>query len=212
MCGRFTLTMSASEIETLLHDAFAVSMDKLEEKPRYNIAPTMETIALIHDGVKYRAGLIPWGFQFNASGKPILAFNTRFETIQEKPFFKTLYDTQRLVFVSNGYFEWDTQDKTPYWMHYKAHAPMFLGGLWRKAASFQGSIITFAAPERLADIHPRVPFSMPLKNVAAWLKEPTDSPETLFQAPTEIEPISKRVNTVTNNDASILKQTPQTVL
>ncbi len=208
MCGRFTITMSAGEIQTLLEDEFNVALESLDETPRYNIAPTMQTIALLHDGKKYRAGSISWGFRFNHRPKPILAFNTRIETIQEKPFFKTLYNAQRIALLSNGYFEWDTQDKTPYWMHYPAQAPMFLGGIWRKASTFESSIITLKAPEPLAHIHPRVPFSMPLKNVAAWLAAPFGSPEMLFEAPTQIEPISKRVNTVSNNDASILKQTP----
>lgn len=212
MCGRFTITMHADEITTLLSDAFAITSDFLTDKPRYNIAPTMETIAILHDGTKYRAGMIPWGFRFMRKETPILAFNTRFETIQEKPFFKSLFETQRLVFLSNGYFEWATQDKTPYWMHYKDQAPMFLGGLWRQDKSFQSSIITFNAPESLAQIHPRVPFSMPLEKVATWLKGANAHPETLLEVPTEIDPLSTRVNKPAHNDASILKITPPTVL
>lgn len=205
MCGRFTITMSAGEIQTLLEENFNASVDFIETKPRYNIAPTMETLALLYDGKKYRVGMIPWGFRFERNQKPILAFNTRIETIEEKPFFKTLYDANRIAFLSNGYFEWDTTDKTPYWMHYQDQAPMFLGGIWRKDKTYQGSIITLNAPENLARIHPRVPFSMPLKSVGSWLKEGTQNPLSLFQAPSEIKPISKAVNKVSNNDASILE-------
>lgn len=205
MCGRFTITLSAGEIQTLLNDQFSVSLDALADKPRYNIAPTMETLALLYDGKDFRAGMIPWGLRFERNQKPILAFNTRIETIEEKPFFNTLYTHNRIAFLSNGYFEWDQTDKTPYWMHYPHQDPMFLGGIWRKDHTYQGSVITLKAPEKLAHIHPRVPFSMPLDHVHQWLKEGTDHPTNLFVSPTDITPLTNRVNKVTHNDASILE-------
>lgn len=212
MCGRFTITMQAREITDLLERAFDIEGFTPQDIPRYNIAPSMSVIALFHDGVKYRAGHIPWGFQFERANKSFLAFNTRIETIREKPFFKQLYDTQRMVFLSNGYFEWDVTNKTPYWLHYADHAPMFLGSIWHKKASFESSIITLEAPESLASIHPRVPFSMPLKHVTPWLLKTSDDPLSLGQIPTQIDRLSRAVNTVSNNDASILNSSHQTVL
>ena len=205
MCGRFTVAYSADEITQYLQDAFAIDGLELPDIPRFNVAPSMDVVAVLYDGTHFRGGPIKWGFTFNKGGKTIQAFNTRIESIQSKPFFNQLYRTQRLALLSTGYFEWDTHTKHPYWIHYEDQSPMFLGGIWRKDATFESSIITLEAPDDLAKIHPRVPFSMPLSRVKTWLREPTQSAAALYQKPSQITPITSAVNRPENNDASILK-------
>ena len=212
MCGRFTLTMRPEDLETLLQDEFAIEVKEPFKTPHYNVAPTMDVIGILYDGERFRAGSIHWGFQFSKLDQNILAFNTRIETIAQKPFFKNLVQSKRLAIVSNGYFEWDTTTKTPYYMHYENDAPMFLGGIWRRGDRFESSIITLPAPDALHAIHPRVPFSMRLSQVQAWLKTGPQDPAHLYQMPDTYKVISKAVNKVAHNDASILASPPPSML
>lgn len=199
MCGRFTITMTALEIETLLKNDFFLESVQVEDRPRYNIAPTQSVMGVLFHQGKYRFGELKWGLQFSNH----LAINTRIETIEEKEYFKDLKKSQRILLLSNGYFEWDPTTKTPYYIHYENQAPMYFGGLWRKNNhQFECSIITLPASDRLIQIHPRMPFSMTLDKAKRWLKD-NEEPSQLIRIPDQVIEISSRVNKVSENDKDI---------
>ena len=207
MCGRFTITMSAPEIETLLENDFDIKGTNVDEMPRFNIAPTQRVLGLLSHYGKYRFGSLKWGLKFSSH----LAINTRIETIQEKDYFKDLMTYQKILILSNGYFEWDKDNKTPYYIHYENQEPMFYGGLWRKNNDvFECSIITLEAPKHLKEIHPRMPFSMKAGNAKKWLVSEGD-PYRLVNPPNQFYVISNRVNKVSENDRDILKETDGTM-
>ena len=202
MCGRFTVTMTALEIETLLMNDFSLEAVHVDDRPRYNMAPTQSVMGILFHQGKYRFGDLKWGLQFSNH----LAINTRIETIEEKSYFKDLMKSQRIVLLSNGYFEWDPTTKTPYYIHYENQAPMYFGGLWRKNNhNFECSIITLPASDGLSPIHPRMPFSMRLENAQHWLKNEED-PKELINIPDQVIEISSRVNKVSENDKDILRK------
>lgn len=201
MCGRFTITMSAQEIHDLLKESFHIDSADIPSQNRYNIAPTQDVLSVLYDGRRYRAGTLSWGFHFKRNAKDILAFNTRYETIQSKPFFQDLYKNQRIIFISNGYFEWEKTTQTPWYIH--DDSVLFLGGLWRKETRYAGSIITLEAPDELAKIHPRVPLTMTLEQAKAWLKHEENDPLNVYQRPRKMVALSSRVNAVKHNDKEI---------
>jgi len=202
MCGRFTVTMTALEIETLLRDDFQLDSVKVDDRPRFNIAPTQKVMGLLFHQGNFRFGELKWGLQFSQH----LAINTRIESIQEKDYFKDLLNTQRILLISNGYFEWDPTTKTPYYIHYEHQEPMYFGGLWRKnQKDFECSIITLPATDSLRDIHPRMPFSMKKDQAKQWLIDHPPA-EELLNIPDQVIKISSRVNKVTENDPDILRK------
>lgn len=201
MCGRFTITMHASEIEALIEKEFKVNPVEVEDQPRYNIAPTQNVMGLLYHRNTFRFGSLKWGLKFTHH----LAINTRIETIFEKPYFQDLMNTQKIVLLSNGYFEWDMHTKEPYFIHYENQEPMFLGGLWRKNnEDFECSIITLEAPNHLNELHPRVPFSMTSTQAKTWLQNDLE-PSQLIKYPDQATKISRLVNRVSENHADILK-------
>lgn len=202
MCGRFTITMTASEIESLINQGFEINHPTVDSFPRYNIAPTQNILGILYTKDHFRIGTLKWGFQFSNH----LAINSRMESIEEKTYFKDLYQTQRILLFSNGYFEWDPSSKTPYYIHYKNQEPMYFGGLWRKNKEhFEASIITLPADQTLQKIHPRMPFSMRHDQAKLWLQGSMDFKESV-SVPTEVSEISKTVNSVQNNDMNIFEK------
>jgi len=200
MCGRFTITMSALDIERVMESDFGIQNAPVEDVPRYNVAPTQNALAILKAKNQYRFGSLKWGFSFSNH----LTINTRIETAMEKDYFKTLLDHQRVLLLSQGYFEWDQETKDPFYIHYKNQAPMYLGAIWRRHHdSFECSIITLEATSNLKNIHPRMPLSMTLDNAKKWL-----AGEDTFQSldvPSEILKLSKVVNKVTSNTEQIFK-------
>ena len=62
MCGRFTLTVSESELNAFIENHFKnIKATSFRRKPRYNIAPGQTVLAIVFDGKAYRIGEIPWG-------------------------------------------------------------------------------------------------------------------------------------------------------
>ena len=75
----------------------------------------MELPVLTHnEEIKMRWGLIPsWAKDSSYANRMI---NARSETLIEKPSFKNIVHTQRCIIISNGFYEWDSKTKQPYFI------------------------------------------------------------------------------------------------
>jgi putative SOS response-associated peptidase YedK len=79
-------------------------------QPRYNIAPTT-TIDVVRSGdagfelVAMRWGLIPWWWNKSAKELPS-TFNSRAETVSQKPMFRSAFRRTRCIVPASGYYEW----------------------------------------------------------------------------------------------------------
>lgn len=143
MCGRFTLL---TPWEELLRTYDAVSeMEELE--PSYNIAPTQQIVAVIHDGNKRRLGTLRWGLIPPwAPDKKIGSkmINARAETLVEKRSFKKAFQKQRCLIPADSFYEWKTEDgkKQPMRIQRKDKTPLTFAGLWEKWQDEDGSKIS----------------------------------------------------------------------
>jgi putative SOS response-associated peptidase YedK len=160
-------------------------------------------------------GLIPWW-----SKEPKLkyaTFNAKEETVSTMASFRDAWNNgKRCLVVTDGFYEWRKPDKQPFAIACRDGALTVMAGLWDTWRSPGGekinscTIITAAANEMLAPLHDRMPVIL----------TPTDWPQWLGEAPaTEAElkallrphagddlhlwPVSKRVGSVKNNDASL---------
>ena len=100
MCGRFTLTSDLTE----LVDTFPWFEFPLEVSPHYNIAPTLEVLAVPNrEGnpvEPFRWGLIPfWAKDANIGNRMI---NARAETVGEKPAFRNAFSRKRCLILADG--------------------------------------------------------------------------------------------------------------
>ncbi|MFP7168918.1 SOS response-associated peptidase [Terribacillus sp. 7520-G] len=217
MCGRFTLL---TPWEELLRTYDAVSeMEALE--PSYNIAPTQQIAAIIHDGKNRRLGSLRWGLIPPwAPDKKIGSkmINARAETLLEKRSFKKAFQHQRCLIPADSFYEWKTEDgkKQPMRIQRKDKTPFAFAGLWEKWQDEDGSnvftctIITTKANSFMQQIHHRMPVILPANAQGMWLDRHEHDPDklqSLLEPYTEeltAYPVSTLVNSPRNNREELI--------
>src|SRR5262245_53579493 len=119
MCGRYTLRTPL----TVLAEQFLFDLDnaRANVRPRYNIAPTQQVLAVRQpeqgakrELVQLRWGLIPvWAKDTKIAYSTI---NARGVTVAEKPAFRSAFKKRRCLVLADGYFEWmkEGKDKQPF--------------------------------------------------------------------------------------------------
>ena len=176
MCGRFSLTRGDRDIE----EEFGVRLPK-DFRPRYNIAPTQEVLAVIEDEQgrrleRFRWGLVPaWAPDPKMGNKLI---NARAETLFAKPSFRDAARQRRCLILADGFYEWQKLPdgrKIPFYIKLKSQKPFGMAGLWEIWEGPDGSvlktctIVTTDANELLKPIHNRMPVIVPHKLRDLWL-------------------------------------------
>ncbi|MFN4219045.1 MAG: SOS response-associated peptidase [Candidatus Bipolaricaulia bacterium] len=176
MCGRFTLTLSTAQIEA----RFGVPLPA-QYKPRYNIAPTQEILALIADDQGRRIEPLRWGLIPHWAKDPQIAqklINARAETLFEKPSFRDAVRRRRCLILADGFYEWrqtPSGKKTPVYVRLKSREPFGFAGLWESWNSPDGqtlktcTIITTEPNELIKPIHNRMPVIVSREYEELWL-------------------------------------------
>ncbi len=168
MCGRYTLT---STDPARIRARFGLDESaKLDEQPRYNIAPTDPVLAIRRsaDGEReagrLRWGLVPGRWAERRSGPPLI--NARAETLRTQPAFAESFRERRCLIPADGFYEWrhDERGKTPVWVHRPDGDLFAFAGIW--AALPQGddpgalhscAIVTCEPNRLIRPIHDRMP-------------------------------------------------------
>ena len=142
MCGRFTLTSPASK----LVEFFSTLKPEFEIEPRYNIAPTQMTPAILNDGGvrilrMMRWGLVPsWAKDISDGARMI---NARAETVASKPAFRKAFEKRRCLIPADGFFEWKRsgKEKQPYLIRMRDEAPFAFAGVWERWDDSEGGAV-----------------------------------------------------------------------
>ena len=219
MCGRYTLT---DPDPRLLRFRFGLSEEaKIEQEPRYNVAPTDPVLAirLNRDGDRdpgiLRWGLIPHYADPDAFDR--LLINARAETVVEAPAFRDAFQTHRCLIVADGFYEWREEEtgKKPVWITRPSREPFAFAGLWAKAMRADGSsvhscaIVTCAPGEVVAPIHDRMPVILEPEAEAGWLDPGTRVGKLLdLLVPTEdltVTEVSDAVNDVRHDGPALIE-------
>jgi len=175
MCGRYGL----NHPDPVLADWYGASFMP-ELKPRYNIAPTMEILAVRDTdsgrrGSMMRWGLIPYWIK-DMKKLPVLN-NARAETVAEKPTFRQSFRQRRCLIPASGFFEWKTEDrrKQPYFISSRDGAPFSFAGIWETWGRDTGetkescAIITTECNVLMQPIHDRMPVILSQEVWDIWL-------------------------------------------
>jgi putative SOS response-associated peptidase YedK len=210
MCGRFTLTVDASELQ----QAFPwINIPEGSLRPRFNIAPTQPVAVLPNDG-KNRLDYFVWGLIPSWSKDTKIAsrlINARAETLAEKPSFRSAYKRRRCLIFADGFYEWQQipgeKSKTPLFIHLADDKPFAFAGLWEIWYSPDGSeirsctIITTEPNSFMQPIHNRMPVILPEDTYQEWLQLGEVSPQELDHLLTPFaaeklasHPVSRAVN------------------
>ncbi len=196
MCGRFNLNSKINE----LIKRYKLAGIEFEIKPRFNIAPTQAINVIIQSDTpalkQMRWGLIPsWAKEGKAK---FTMFNTRTESILEKPYFKGLLRHKRCLIPATGFYEWKHvgKEKMPYNILTTDQKIFSFAGLYDGETT---SIITTEANSFMKKIHDRMPVILKPKDESIWLNETDDEKLTnlLYQYPAgklTMYQVSQRVN------------------
>lgn len=207
MCGRFTLTLEASELQREL--GLGAIPDNWQ--PRYNIAPS-QSILVIKDSLKRVAKWMRWGLIPSWAKNPEIGnrlINARSETLMEKPAFRRAFQTQRCLIPADGFFEWQNRSgvpsqRQPYYFHQPDHRPFMFAGLWDIWHLPDGNellsctIITCKSNEVISFVHDRMPVILDASSAWIWLSDsPVKELQSIlapFSLPLVAQPVSRMVN------------------
>lgn len=186
MCGRFTSLLSPE----MLEEIFGVQSPP-DFPARYNIAPAQD-IWIIRQAVggnRYvspvRWGLIPHWAKDSSIGSRMI--NARYETVHEKPSFRSAIRTRRCIIPASGFFEWDHSGKVnvPHYITLKDGSPLALAGIWDSWQSPGGetiescSILTTTSNSLVAALHSRMPVILHPTEFDLWLDRSVNDPDHL---------------------------------
>ncbi len=103
-----------------------------------------------------------WGIMFDPAKKTPLIFNSRDDTIGMKPFWKNLFDKNRILIPMTGFYEWKDigqKKKLKIKIVLKRKEIFFVPGLYRrnKKGKLEFSLVTTSPSSFLKEIHNRMP-------------------------------------------------------
>ena len=211
MCGRFTLISSVADLQL----RFGFAMEPAEVRPRYNVAPTQQVLAVTNDGERrgelMRWGLVPsWAKDVKIGNRMINAVS---ETAATKPAFRSAFRRRRCLVLADGFFEWRKEGKkrVPLYFTQRSGEPMSFAGLWENWKSPEDewirscAILTTAANSFIEPVHNRMPVILSPETEPLWLDPLTETPANLgpllVPAPPELLDV-REVSPVVNNARS----------
>lgn len=202
MCGRFTLTTTNDE---LMH-RFGLKLEQ-NLRPRYNIAPTQNSLVLRAGHQAYLPVMAHFGLTGQIEGKTLI--NARSETVAEKPTFADAFRRNRCLVLADGWYEWDAA-RTPYHIHLKDRRVMALAGLlFRRDNETHFVIVTAAAQGEMANMHHRTPLVLPKQAWWPWLTAPASDVVPLMQPPSDAYfdwfEVDKAVGKVANDTPDLMQ-------
>jgi len=181
-------------------------------------------------------GLVPSWAKDASIGSRLI--NARLETVADKPAFRRAFAARRCLLPADGFYEWYTPEgseglprskvkKQPFFIHRSDGGRLVMAGIyeiWRDPTKDREddsawlrtcSVITTQATDAVGHIHDRMPMVVAPEEFDAWLDPAQTDPERTLNLLRVTEPgalaayaVSTRVNSVQNNDPSLLDPLP----
>lgn len=215
MCGRFTITLDAEEVQLQL----GLGEMPADWRPRFNVAPS-QPVPVVWDAEQRNVewmqwGLVPFWAKSPAIGNKMI--NARAETVAEKPAFRQAFRQRRCLIVADGFYEWLKPEKggasIPYYFHEKHGAAFTFSGLWDEWRNGEGevlrscTIITSPANAVVQPVHDRMPVILDGDKRWAWLTEQDPLALQALLVPVQADflegfRVSRQVNSPQNDSAA----------
>jgi putative SOS response-associated peptidase YedK len=220
MCGRFASFKPPEAMRAL----FRTTNPLPNVAASWNIAPSQDAMVIrVNPETGERNldlltwGLVPhWTKDLKEARRPI---NARAETVASSPIFKSAYKNRRALIPAEAYFEWTAGQggmKQPHAIARPGLETLSFAGIWEGWRAETGkvirsfAIITTAANQAMARIHPRMPVIIGQADWGTWLGEvEADASALLRPAPDaflETWPVSSKVNSPRNNEPGLLER------
>ena len=225
MCGRFTLT---NPNPRRLASRFDLDPDfEIDDRPRFNIAPTDPVIAIRRRGEPghneagvLRWGLVPGQWAERKGQRPLI--NARAETVATQPAFRESFEERRCLIPADGFYEWrrDPEGKQPIWLSPSGEigGELFaFAGIWARlerrgeAPIVSCALITCPPNDTVRAVHDRMPVVLARDAESAWIDpdaKPGDLLELLRPAPEDalkLREVGDAVNDVREDGPHLLE-------
>jgi putative SOS response-associated peptidase YedK len=189
MCGRFTLTDPNPRRLTQRFELDGTF--EIDERPRFNIAPTDPVIAIRRtEEAKNQAGRLRWGlvpgFWAEKKGqRPLI--NARAESVATQPAFKESFEQRRCLIPADGFYEWrkDETGKQPIWFSEPERELFAFAGIWAELRP-EGrdpvtscALITCPPNNLMRPVHDRMPVVLERELESSWLDPDADVDDLL---------------------------------
>jgi putative SOS response-associated peptidase YedK len=184
-------------------------------QPNYNAAPTHQMPVYSNEGlVTMRWGLIPAWSKDEKLGYKL--FNTRSETVFEKPIWKGIIKRNRCLIPANGFYEWKKTDegKIPYYIHFPNEKLFSFAGIWEtwkhdNKTWLTFSIMTTTPNKEMEPIHDRMPVIIDHADYDMWLNAANAEDirallQPLADESLEMHEVSSEVNIVKSNSKELI--------
>jgi len=182
VCGRYSL---ATADPAAVRARFPIG-ESIEFKPRYNVAPGDEVLAVTTDREgKPRGDMLCWGLVPSWADRPdtgLKMINARVETVAQRSAFRGAFERFRCLIIADGFYEWKAMPSGPKQPFHIARAdgePFAFAGLWSiwrgedGAALRTCTILTTAPNSRVAPLHDRMPVILAPEAEPGWLDTST---------------------------------------
>ena len=221
MCGRYVLAAPDDLSERFTADQLSFALT-----PTYNAAPSQFLPVVVEVAPDHwQIQLMHWGLLPRWTSKKPLPppINARAESVADKPMFRNLITQRRCLVPASGFYEWkdrgEGEKKQPYYIHVKDEPLIAFAGLWDETTpdgapeSVKGSftIVTTGASKDIDKLHHRMPVILERNEEDLWLASDVETAEAViplldaFPANRiEAFPVSMRVNSVRNNDETLV--------
>lgn len=187
MCGRYTITVSLEELMI----RYLIGDTKVPyHRPKYNVAPGQQIMAIINDGTQNRLGELQWGLIPPWADSPKAGYNmlnARSETAATKPAFQAPLRRKRCLIPADGFYEWQKNDtgKQPMRIVLKNRSLFSMAGLYETWVAPDGTkinsctILTTTPNELMAPIHDRMPVILHREDEPLWLDRNVQEPHAV---------------------------------
>lgn len=222
MCGRYTIVARADEIAS----RFSVEVPSFYQ-PHYNAAPS-QLLPVITSENPEGISLFYWGIPPDRSrnrGVSERIINLRSESILEKPVFRRALQSRRCLVPADGFYEWKQLGRKttiPYRFTRKDKGIFSFAGVWEEYEDLAGSafhtfsILTTEPNSVVAPIHDRMPVILSRQSEKTWLAPSSQESELIIameplrSEELESYTVSHRVNSVKNDDVTLILPAPAT--
>ena len=217
MCGRFASYLPPEIVARRFRTTNALP----SIAPTWNLAPSQESmVARRHPETGERhLDLLTWGLLPSWTKDPAGArrpINARAETVAISGMFRSAFKARRCLVSADAFYEWRKSggSKQPFAFARADGQPTVFAGLWEGFRWPSGEvtrtfcIITTEANGLMTPVHDRMPVILEPADWSLWLGEADGDPATVLHPAGDgvlrAWPISTRVNSPRNNDASLL--------
>jgi putative SOS response-associated peptidase YedK len=175
--GRYSVTKKRKDLEKEIAARLRIRLGHEEGTERFNVAPTQDVLAVVHNRSGRRVELLRWGLVphwANGSKTGLTMINARAETLARRPAYRRLAEraSHRCLVLADGFYEWikaedPRQPRRPLRFTLAGGGSFCFAGLWTTSKGLSScTIVTTEANGLVAPVHDRMPVM--LADVGAW--------------------------------------------